>query len=198
MQRSVTGRVAACRACSLRQAGVLAKVPVHAGRGRVGAEPVLPTDSSSRPFAARSSCSTRGSRRRSMSDTTRSDFEAWRRERVRSDDSSVGTVGGRIRVPRVIQLALFDRVPRRHVRFSRTNIYARDRNTCQYCGRRKTRAEFSISTTWSRARRGAKRLGREDVACSCVSATGAKEVARRVRRACDSSARGRVRAGHRS
>ena len=44
------------------------------------------------------------------------DFDAWRREQVRSDDTSIGTVGGRIRVPRVIQLALFDRVPRRHVR----------------------------------------------------------------------------------
>jgi hypothetical protein len=55
------------------------------------------------------------------------DFESWRSLSVRGADEFVGTVGGPIRIPRVIQLALFDRVPRRHVRFSRTNIYARDR-----------------------------------------------------------------------
>ena len=94
------------------------------------------------------------------------DFDAWRRQRVRSDDSSVGTVGGPIRVPRVIQLALFDRVPRRHVRFSRTNIYARDRNTCQYCGRRKTRAELNLDHVVPRSQGG--RTTWENVVCSCV------------------------------
>ena len=94
------------------------------------------------------------------------EFEAWRRQSVRSDDHSIGTVAGRIRVPRVIQLALFDRVPRRHVRFSRTNIYARDRNTCQYCGRRKTRAELNLDHVIPRSQGG--RTTWENVVCSCV------------------------------
>src|SRR6516162_2045714 len=38
------------------------------------------------------------------------DFEGWRKLIVRGGDHSVGTVGGRIRVPRVVQLAVFDRV----------------------------------------------------------------------------------------
>ena len=48
MHRHVTGRLLGARgrrASEWRQARVPAKVPVHAGRGRVGAEPVLPTDS---------------------------------------------------------------------------------------------------------------------------------------------------------
>src|SRR5215472_5812217 len=94
------------------------------------------------------------------------DFEGWRKLIVRSDDHSVGTVGGRIRVPRVVQLAVFDRVPRRHVRFSRTNIYARDRNTCQYCGRRKTRAELNLDHVIPRSQGG--RTTWENVVCSCV------------------------------
>lgn len=94
------------------------------------------------------------------------DFDAWRGMAVRNSDEFVGIVGGRIRIPRVIQLALFDRVPRRHVRFSRTNIYARDRNTCQYCGRGKTRAELNLDHVIPRSQGG--RTTWENVVCSCV------------------------------
>jgi 5-methylcytosine-specific restriction endonuclease McrA len=94
------------------------------------------------------------------------DFEAWRAQSVRGSEESIGTVAGRVRVPRVVQLVLFDRVPRRHVRFSRTNIYARDRNTCQYCGRRKTRAELNLDHVIPRSQGG--RTTWENVVCSCV------------------------------
>jgi hypothetical protein len=40
-----------------------------------------------------------------------------------------------LRVPRVLLLNAYDRVPRREIRFSRRNVYLRDENTCQYCGR---------------------------------------------------------------
>lgn len=40
-----------------------------------------------------------------------------------------------LRVPRVLLLGAYDRVPRREIRFSRRNVYLRDANTCQYCGR---------------------------------------------------------------
>jgi len=40
-----------------------------------------------------------------------------------------------LRVPRVLLLGEYDRVPRREIRFSRRNVYLRDDNTCQYCGR---------------------------------------------------------------
>lgn len=40
-----------------------------------------------------------------------------------------------LRIPRVLLLGEYDRVPRREIRFSRRNVYLRDANTCQYCGR---------------------------------------------------------------
>jgi len=42
----------------------------------------------------------------------------------------------RIKIPRVIVLVLYDRLPKRHVRFSRKNIFERDNFTCQYCGKK--------------------------------------------------------------
>lgn len=40
----------------------------------------------------------------------------------------------KIRIPRVIVLLLYDKLPKHEVRFSRKNIFERDDYTCQYCG----------------------------------------------------------------
>jgi 5-methylcytosine-specific restriction endonuclease McrA len=71
-----------------------------------------------------------------------------------------------MRVPRVILLLSFDRVPRRHVRFSRFNIFSRDRNTCQYCGRTLPRAELNLDHVLPRAQGGTSTW--ENVVCSCL------------------------------
>ncbi len=94
------------------------------------------------------------------------DFGSWRELEICDGYDAIGIVGGAIRVPRVILLAAFDRVPRRHVRFSRTNIYARDRNTCQYCGRRHARSQLNLDHVVPRAQGG--RSTWENVVCSCV------------------------------
>src|SRR5271166_2853239 len=46
----------------------------------------------------------------------------------------IHTISFRIRVPRVILLVMFDRMPKKEVKFTRHNIFERDNNTCQYCG----------------------------------------------------------------
>ena len=94
------------------------------------------------------------------------DFDGWRRARVREHDDWLGIVGGVIRVPRVILLKAFDRVPRRHVRFSRANIYSRDRHTCQYCGKSFPRLELNLDHVIPRSQGG--RTTWENVVCSCV------------------------------
>lgn len=71
-----------------------------------------------------------------------------------------------MRVPRVILLSTFDRVPRRHVRFSRFNIFSRDGNTCQYCGRTLPRAELNLDHVIPRAQGGTSTW--ENVVCSCL------------------------------
>lgn len=94
------------------------------------------------------------------------DFDSWSDLRVRIGDDSVGIVGGLIRIPRVILLAGFDRMPRRHVRFSRINIYARDRNTCQYCGLNLARSDLNLDHVVPRSQGGRSTWG--NVVCCCV------------------------------
>jgi 5-methylcytosine-specific restriction endonuclease McrA len=93
------------------------------------------------------------------------DFHAWRSQSP-EPDGSVGTPGGPIRSPRVIVLLGYDRVPRRHVRYSRLNIFARDKFTCQYCGQKPHRSQLNLDHVIPRSLGG--RTTWENVVCSCV------------------------------
>ncbi len=92
------------------------------------------------------------------------DFEQWRRLEVAGE--AVGMVNGRIRVPRVIVLPGFDRIPKRHVRYSRVNVFARDKFTCQYCGSSPPRSQLNLDHVIPRSLGG--RTTWENVVCSCV------------------------------
>lgn len=82
------------------------------------------------------------------------------------DGEAVGLVGGLVRVPRVILLVSFDRVPRREVRFSRHNIFMRDGSACQYCGERKARSELNLDHVVPRSRGGMTTW--ENIVCACL------------------------------
>ena len=83
------------------------------------------------------------------------DFDSWRDFSAQSPEPEmVTTISWKIRVPRVIVLLLFDRLPKKEVKFTRHNVFERDKNTCQYCGQhfRAERAE-SRSRSAPRPRR---------------------------------------------
>ena len=93
------------------------------------------------------------------------DFESWSALSAASHDA-VGTVGRSIRIPRVVVLLVYDRLPRSRIRFSRFNIYARDGDTCQYCGQHRPRADLNLDHVVPRSRGGVTTW--ENVVCSCV------------------------------
>lgn len=94
------------------------------------------------------------------------DFDEWRQLAVARDVDAIGTARGRIRVPRVIVLVAFDRLPKRHVRFSRINLMGRDGFQCQYCGLRPSRSELNLDHVVPRSLGG--RSTWENVVTSCV------------------------------
>lgn len=95
------------------------------------------------------------------------DFDSWAAlsADVHSGDV-IHTVSMTLRVPRVIALCFFDRFPRAHVRFSRQNIYLRDRSICQYCGRRFPREKLNLDHVVPRTQGG--KTSWENVVCSCI------------------------------
>jgi len=95
------------------------------------------------------------------------DFHSWSALAADTHPDTVGTVNCRIRVPRVIVLLACEHLPRARVRFSRHNIYLRDGNRCQYCGRGFQRAELNLDHVIPRSRGGITTW--ENVVCSCVA-----------------------------
>lgn len=93
------------------------------------------------------------------------DFDSWSALSASVHDDTIGMVNRIIRVPRVILLLTYDRIPRRQVRFNRFNVYARDRNTCQYCGQRLPRVELNLDHVIPRSQGGTSVW--ENIVCSC-------------------------------
>jgi 5-methylcytosine-specific restriction endonuclease McrA len=94
-------------------------------------------------------------------------FQQWKDvSGLAPHEPCIRTVSFRIRVPRVILLLFFDRLPRKEVKFTRHNIFERDRNTCQYCGRVCDRSDLNLDHVIPRDRGGPTLW--ENIVCSCI------------------------------
>jgi len=100
------------------------------------------------------------------------DFENWCDLPVGIGDEVIRTPSRRIRIPRVIQLVHYDRVPHREVRFTRRNIFYRDRNRCQYCGQIFLQRDLNLDHVVPLSRGG--RSGWTNVVTACVPCNGRK------------------------
>ena len=106
------------------------------------------------------------------------DFESWteisefksRQDHERFD--WVRTVRLELAVPKVIRLLGYDRVPQQQVKLNRRNLFARDRNQCQYCGHSFPTSELSIDHVLPRAQGGGDSW--ENLVCSCVRCNARK------------------------
>lgn len=79
----------------------------------------------------------------------------WLKLPVRDRDNAVSTPRGRVRVPTVIVLARFNKVPKRRPNFSARSIWNRDGGVCQYTGRKLGPGEGNIDHVVPRSRGGA-------------------------------------------
>ncbi len=96
------------------------------------------------------------------------DFRQWRHfsQNSRHDDETIGTIAFKLRIPRVIRLMVFDRLPKKEVKFTRHNIFERDKNTCQYCGGVFDRKDLNLDHVIPRDRGGPTTW--ENIVCSCI------------------------------
>lgn len=89
----------------------------------------------------------------------KAEFEPERHDWIR-------TVRFQIAVPKIVRLLGYDRLPRQEVKLNRRNLFARDHNTCQYCGRRFSPSELSVDHVLPRSQGGGTNW--ENVVCACV------------------------------
>ena len=99
-------------------------------------------------------------------------FASWRevsQARVlfrEPDDDFIRTVHFEIQVPRIIRLLTYDRLPRQRVKFNRRNLFARDGNRCQYCGKKFATDALSLDHVVPRVRGGKGTW--DNIVCACL------------------------------
>lgn len=106
------------------------------------------------------------------------DFESWAEisQMARSFEPDkhdwIKTVRFDMAVPRIIRLLGYDRLPAQIVKLNRRNLFARDRNQCQYCGRSFPTNELSIDHVLPRAQGGGDSW--ENLVCACIKCNARK------------------------
>src|SRR5579884_4066069 len=102
------------------------------------------------------------------------DFATWRevseyraRHFRQEDDDWIRTVNSEIQVPRVIRLLIYEKLPKQTVKFNRRNIFARDHNQCQYCGKKFQTNELSLDHVIPRSQGGLSTW--ENIVCACLN-----------------------------
>jgi 5-methylcytosine-specific restriction endonuclease McrA len=84
-----------------------------------------------------------------------------------ADHEWVRTSSVVLMVPRIIRVLRYDKSRPYRVRLTRKNLYFRDRNTCQYCGRRLKAKDLNIDHVVPRSRGGTDTW--ENLVCACVA-----------------------------
>jgi 5-methylcytosine-specific restriction endonuclease McrA len=95
------------------------------------------------------------------------ELSAFRAANFRQEeDDWVRTPTSEILSPRVIRLLSYDKMPKQTVKFNRRNIFARDHNQCQYCGKRFPTTELSLDHVIPRSQGGGTTW--DNIVCACV------------------------------
>ena len=104
------------------------------------------------------------------------DAAAWLKlsegETPGDDEAYVTTVKLRIRVPKVLLLNSYDRLPVQEVRFSRETLFERDNYRCQYCGNSFEASQLNMDHVIPRDRGG--RTSWENIVTSCIKCNSRK------------------------
>ena len=93
------------------------------------------------------------------------EFESEHHEWVRTPSMTLA-------VPKIIRLFSYDRRPSQDIRPNRRNIYARDENCCQYCGKKFSTRELSLDHVIPRVQGGEDNW--TNLVCACVRCNARK------------------------
>ena len=78
----------------------------------------------------------------------------------------VHTIRYKIRIPKILLLKHYDRLPLKEMKFTRENLFGRDNYTCQYCGKSYTPRELNLDHVIPRERGG--KTTWENIVTSCL------------------------------
>lgn len=104
--------------------------------------------------------------------TTWTELSEFRRHFEEKEHDWVRTSRISIAVPKIVRVLGYDRLPREQVKLNRRNIYARDSNRCQYCGKTFPTKELTLDHVKPRVQGGGNSW--TNLVCACVKCNARK------------------------
>lgn len=99
----------------------------------------------------------------------------WAELKPNEEDICIHSSDMKFKLPEVVLLTKYDKMPNQKVRFCRRTLYKRDNNRCQYCGIRPGSGEVSIDHVIPKSRNGKTTWENCVLACTqCNSQKGDK------------------------
>jgi hypothetical protein len=81
-------------------------------------------------------------------------WDDWSKLKISATDDVIQGSNMFFKIPEVILLSRYDKLPQPKVHFSRRNLYKRDQMTCQYCGDQPGSPELTVDHVLPRAQGG--------------------------------------------
>ena len=103
---------------------------------------------------------------------TWTELSEFRKEFEEKEHDWVRTSRISIAVPKIVRVLGYDRLPREQVKLNRRNIYARDGNRCQYCGKTFSTRELTLDHVKPRVQGGGNSW--TNLVCACVKCNARK------------------------
>lgn len=94
-------------------------------------------------------------------------WEDWSKLKPSLNEAILKSTGSVYKVPEIILLTNYNKIPSRRMSFSRRTIYQRDQFCCQYCGKKPGTNELSIDHVIPKSRGGLTSW--ENCVIACVS-----------------------------
>lgn len=99
-------------------------------------------------------------------------WEDWSRVKPKDNEDFIRTANSTFKIPEVILLSNYDRLPQQKSNFSRRTLFRRDNFQCQYCLKKPGNNELTLDHIVPRSRGG--RTTWENVVCACVDCNAFK------------------------
>lgn len=108
------------------------------------------------------------------------DFSSWAEiselkhelEELLEHDEVIHTPSLTLVVPRIIRILTYSKIPLHRIKLTRRNVYARDNNTCQYCGKKFKTEDLNLDHVNPKTKGGTTTW--ENIVCSCYKCNGKK------------------------
>lgn len=94
------------------------------------------------------------------------DLGSWIQHSANFMEEVIHSVRVAIGIPKIIVLALYEKLPRMEVRFTRRNVFLRDKHTCQYCAKVFPENELNLDHVLPRDKGG--KTTWDNIVTSCI------------------------------